>query len=48
MWQTGEEVCVMPAVVVRLDDEGELHCENGLAVIDPDGTRVFAIHGAEQ
>jgi hypothetical protein len=48
MWQTGESICVMPAVVVRLDEEGELHCEDGPAIIDPDGTKIFAIHGEEQ
>ena len=45
IWQTGKDVCVMPAVVVRQDEEGELHCEDGPAIIDPDGTKLFAIHG---
>ena len=48
MWQTAQDVCVMPAVVVRLDQEGEIHCEDGPAIIDPDGTKTFAIHGEEQ
>ena len=47
-WQTDEAVCVMPAVVVRLDEEEELHCEDGPAIIDPDGTKVFALHGETQ
>ena len=45
MWQDGDDVFVIPAAVVRLDDEGYPHCENGPAIIDPDGTRTFAIHG---
>jgi hypothetical protein len=48
LWQEEDDVRIMPAVVVRLDEEGELHCENGPAIIDPDGTRTFAIHGEEQ
>jgi hypothetical protein len=45
MWQTNTDVSVTPAVVVRLDQEGELHCEDGPAIIDPDGTKTFAVHG---
>jgi len=48
MWQTDKEVCITPAVVVRFDEEGEPHCEDGPAIIDPDGTQFFAIHGEEQ
>ena len=48
MWQTDEDVWVMPAVVVRLDEDGEIHNEDGPAIIDPDGTQSFAIHGVIQ
>ena len=48
MWQTDEDVWVMPAVVVRLDEDGEIHNEDGPAIIDPDGTQTFAIHGVIQ
>jgi len=48
IWERSENVCVMPAVVVRLDENEELHCEEGPAIIDPDGTEQSWTHGEEQ
>jgi len=31
--------------IIRRDDNGQLHCENGLALAYPDGWGIWAIHG---
>jgi hypothetical protein len=48
LWQDEEDVRIMSAVVVRLDAEGLPHCDEGPAIVDPDGTETYAIHGEEK